>query len=404
MTRTGCCFAALYLAVIGWRLGEPSELIYDEALFIQSARQFIDLKGFTTWDHPPLGPLLSALFILLFGDTPTVWRLPSLLAGLGTGLMCLDIIRRLGGTRLQQGCVALMFLCDGLYFTMARIGIPNALMVFFGVTALWRTVVHFWSGDSARLTAMAQVGVAFGLACATKWAAVGMVAPIITVILVSITSKRCAAPRLVHVVQMFGILPLACYLLSFVILPFLPGYSWVSVFTMQYEMLMYHLNEVCNHRYVSHWSGWPLLMRPIWFHFQRDAAADINVGVMCLGNPAVFLFTLCGGAWALYRSVQNRSLLGMLVIVGYLSNWLLWVPMSRATYFHYIYPAQIFGTIAAGSMIAELFQHNIILRRVLGALCLCLVIVLFVYFYPLYSALALDTDAFFKKMWRESWI
>jgi dolichyl-phosphate-mannose--protein O-mannosyl transferase len=297
-----------------------------------------------------------------------------------------------------------MFLCDGLYFTMARIGIPNALMVFFGILALWRTVVHFWSGESKRLLAMTQVGIAFGLACATKWAAVGMAAPIATVILVAIKHNRTAAPRLLHLVQMFGVLPLAAYLMSFLVLPFLPGYSWASVFTLQYEMLIYHLNETCNHRYLSNWRGWPLLIRPIWFFFQRDAAADTNVGVICLGNPAVFLLTMCGGALALYRSIKNSSVLALLVLIGYLSNWLLWAPVSRATYFHYIYPAQIFGSIAAGLLVGELFDCKDFLRRCIAALSLLLVVVVFFYFYPLQAALPIHTDSFFQKMWRDTWI
>ena len=102
--------ASLLLRLL-W-LGRPDgALIFDERYYVNAARVILGIPpGQNTYtdrplgldpntEHPPLAKLLVAGSMLLLGDNPAGWRMPSVLLGTASILLLYGVARRLGAGR-----------------------------------------------------------------------------------------------------------------------------------------------------------------------------------------------------------------------------------------------------------------------------------------------------------------
>jgi dolichyl-phosphate-mannose--protein O-mannosyl transferase len=63
-----------FAALVFWRLGTPSKIMFDEVHYLPAARHLIDLSSRLNPEHPLLGKELIALGMMTFGDNPFGWR------------------------------------------------------------------------------------------------------------------------------------------------------------------------------------------------------------------------------------------------------------------------------------------------------------------------------------------
>lgn len=391
----------IYLLLYGLRLDQPHGLAFDEEHQVLTAQQFTTLSGYHEWVHPPLGMTIMAGSIKLLGDTYFAWRLPSFLAGFCSLILLLSLVKLLKGTVTTQLCVAVLMLFDGLSFTMARIGMVNAMMVAFMLAALHASV-RFWIAERGRrVSALVLTGLFLGLSLGTKWTAAPIVAVLGYVYWYGKRSRGVPAPSIRETVIFLVIFPLEIYFASYAIVPFLQGYSIRSVFPLQWKMLQFHLNLVCNHRYLSSWESWPFLIRPVWFYFKHDFATGLNQGVICLGNPLVFIPLFVGLGLSALRALRNP--LAGIAYVGFFAHWLQWVPVARPSYFHYLYPAMPFAYLAIALLTGTLIARGGV-GRIFAYAYLCAVVAMFAYWYPLYVGLPVTDSQWLARMWLRSWI
>src|SRR4030042_2653927 len=114
------------------------------------------------WTHPPLGKLLMAGGMLIFGQTSFGWRAFGALAGVGVVFLVYLITRKI----FQKERIALLAAglasLDGLILTMSRIGTPDIFLVLFILTSF-----YFFLKKNYLFS-----GIFFGLSLSTKWSAV----------------------------------------------------------------------------------------------------------------------------------------------------------------------------------------------------------------------------------------
>ncbi len=132
-------------------------LIFDEAYYVNAARVLLGLPvaagaPYATapigldpnLEHPPLGKLLIAASMVVFGDNGLAWRLPSVLAGMITLGALYGIVRAGGGTA-QLAILAVGLLAfDNLTFVHSRLGTLDMLVLAVVLVGAWLGLRSRW--------------------------------------------------------------------------------------------------------------------------------------------------------------------------------------------------------------------------------------------------------------------
>ena len=188
-----------------WHLGTPQQFSFDETYYAKDAwsllnhgyvRTYVEdadkaiLGGQATglWEkdpsmivHPEVGKWLIAGGIDLFGMDPQGWRFASAVVGSLMVLVMCRFVRRVSGSAVVGLVAGLLLSIDGLQLVLSRLALLDVFLAFFVLCGVHCVVAdRQWlrdrlaSGQHTRLLGwwrpwLIAGGVAFGLACGTKW-------------------------------------------------------------------------------------------------------------------------------------------------------------------------------------------------------------------------------------------
>ena len=423
-------------------IGYPEGYNFDEITYIPAAKQFLhqEVKEIKNWEHPPLAKELMAVGIKIFGDKPLGWRYMSTLFGsltlVGMYLWALVLFKN----RSTALFAALLTLVNQLLYVHARIAILEVFMFAFTVFAL----VCFCAAWSARIDQHKAhrlclgAGVLFGLAMACKWAAVVPWLSIIGLIVLVRTMQHWKtvfqgespwqarhtgfedwyAPDLfagisnTKLAAAFILVPIGVYFLSF--LPYLfmqkadgTRYALFDFIPMQLTMWKGQVGIVTSHPYMSKWTSWPLMTRPIWYAFDKEDEGFFRC-VIFLGNPLIMWSGLLALLYCIWGWMAYRSRDAFLILSFYAAFYLGWAFIPRnVSYYYYYYPAGMTLSLAIAfcfhaweSGKSFLLGRLHILRWTFLTAC----IVIFIIFHPILAAVKVSLAEYYMRMWLKSWI
>ena len=93
-----------------WHLGRPAEPVYDETKVLTQAQAFLHGWRPPYSSHPPLGKLIVALSVTLFGNDPWGWRAANAILGSALVPITYLLARRLFRSRLAASIAAVLLL------------------------------------------------------------------------------------------------------------------------------------------------------------------------------------------------------------------------------------------------------------------------------------------------------
>jgi dolichyl-phosphate-mannose-protein mannosyltransferase len=477
-------------------LGYPDKFVFDETYYAKDAwsllqhgyvQDFTDqangqivkghLTGIMTGEpswivHPDGGKWVIALGEQLFGLDSFGWRISGVVVGALTVLVLARLVLRMTGSVVVSCVAALLLTVDGMHFVMSRLALLDIFLTFWivcGVACL--AADRDWIRarlDRYRLVRPWQLlaGVSFGMACATKWSGVYVLAAFgVVAVLWEVLARRDAGPRhgWVRRTMIVG-LPAFVSLVGVALLVYLVSWTGFLVHHEVYEARFGHgygdysapwgtyvdrpttgfLGETrdafrslwhfhvmtygfhttdlnsATHPYQSSPAGWLAQWRPVGADAQFDLPKSTRCGqadgstcvreILILGNPIIWWSGMLALVAALVAWVRTRSWTWGVPVVAVLVCWLPWFRFDDRPIFSFYAVTFIPFTIVAICLVANALVRSAdtARQRYLAALTTGVfavaAVVAFWYFHPIYTDQLIPYDAWRHRMWLSRWI
>jgi dolichyl-phosphate-mannose--protein O-mannosyl transferase len=208
---------------------------------------------------------------------------------------------------------------------------------------------------------------------------------------------------------LLGVVPVLVYLASYIGrmpgeligTPWQDGTVWRGIWDHQQAMLTFHTELAGSHPYESPPWSWLLLKRPVALFFGEEGGAYREI--LAVGSPlawAMGLFALLWASLSLARADWRLARPELVVVVAALALYLPWLALSgdrSQTFIWYILPALPFLYVAVG--LAAASASDRLAGRVATGALLAACLALFIFFFPVLTALPVSPDDWRARMW-----
>ena len=394
------------LALFLYNIGLPAAPYFDETHYVPAARALIEQSGPTNIEHPLFSKTLIAAGILIFGDNGLGWRLPSAVAGAIAVVALFWIALILLRDVRSAALTALLLVFNQTHFIQSRIAMlemPMTACLLLGLGCFLQA--QRGGGVHSKRWEFAGA-IALGLAVGAKWLAI----PYVALFLGGLAwakwqgSSRDKAHLADHIVPdtiKLGLVSLLTYLATF-----WPAFFYTKdpmtlshLLGFQVEMLNVQRGHMSGHPYQSVWWQWPLMLRPIWYLFEKYG--DIYRAVLLVGNPVIYWGGLVTVALAVSGWMKERKEGLWIAVILYVFSFLIWILIPKEVEFFYYYNlSAIWLCLVIGAFFGSFGDRG---KRWLGWFTIASAI-MFAYFYPIISAQALPADDTWTNwVWMKSW-
>jgi dolichyl-phosphate-mannose-protein mannosyltransferase len=449
----------------------PNGQVFDEIYFGVFAHD--DLKGVSYFDpEPPLSKLIIASGEWLYGWWRSVtthasgdyadlgfntfgWRLMSVIFGSLTVPLMYLFARKLWPNRLFAIAAATLVCFDGMFFVQSRIGMIDIFPIFLIMLSYTLFLVHRESrSERDSIVTLLLTGTALGLAIASKWISLAALVSIVFFLVMEPVRHRVRltlgegigawrwgasdGPDLPGGARIGRYLPAA--LLAFALIPLVIYVaSWIPFFTRhqfhtlgdlvdyQRQAYIYHATLTATHPYGSPWFSWPFLYRPVAYYYEYQGLGvdaithhPLVAGIVDLGNPLVWWASIPAVLMLPYFVFRHRSFPAAVILVGFVTQYLPWARITRVIFLYHMFGGLIFMVLALAFVLARMAQAGPLriefagdrielTGRYLVPAYLAIVVLSFLYFYPLWTGLPISDSSYLSgfplgKMWLSKWI
>jgi dolichyl-phosphate-mannose-protein mannosyltransferase len=406
---------------------------FDEIYHPRTAYEHLNRIRPYEWTHPPLGKILIAIGISLFGMNAFGWRIVGTLVGAMMIPLMYLFGRKLFKNSFYGFCAAFLMMFDLMHFAQTRIGTIDSYTTFFVMLMFYFMTDYYLhksyeKGFYSSIKPLFLSGLFFGLGAATKWSAIygGLGLAIIfftakyreygdykTAMLKAASVKSSSKPAwlekfipvymwktMAYCILFFIVIPGLIYLLSYIPYLLVPGMKFSDIIDYQGSMYRYHSGLESTHDFQSQWWSWPLMIRPIWYYQGKDLPTGMASTIASFGNPAVWwaaipaFFIAVRAAWK-----GNKAM--FVVVIAVLSQMLPWMLVSRSAFIYHFFPMVPFMMLSVVYVIKQWIEKGRSKKMVYGYLVL--VIALFILFYPAVSGLIVPESYIKFLRWLPSW-
>lgn len=400
-----------------WRLAAPDVLVFDEIYFPVYANNY--LEGVSFFDaHPPLGKYLIALGIRFFGFTPFGYRIVDALFGIGVIILVYRLTSLLFRDRRIGLIAGLLASLDGVLLVESRAGLINIFAVYFNLTAYY---MFFRAGADTvvrpRWLYLVAAGVCIGAGMAVKWISFATFGVIAVLFVLAKSSETW--PTIGRLIPRGGplnqigkihpdlylatcvFLPIAVYGASFIIhLNQIPDWQF---FELQRQIFGYHANLKAVHGYGSPWWSWPILMRPVSYFYEFQRETEMARTILNIGNPLLWWLAIPALLYGLWEAVRRWTFPIVFLLFAFASHYLPFSMISRVSYLYHFMGALPFAVILLAYGVVRLWDKAGWRREVAAGIVLAIVLS-FIYFFPIWTAVEIPVGAYYQRMWFTSWI
>ncbi len=368
------------------------------------------------------------------------WRIAACIFGTLCIPMMYLFARRLWPNRLFAIAAATLVCFDGMFFIQSRIGMIDIFPIFFILFAYFLFMVHIQSRTfNASVVSLVALGVILGIGIAAKWIVLAAWASIVFLLVMRAVLRSLnfefgapgrplavwrrgtghAIPGDVFWPSYFSLaiialvlIPIAIYVVSWYPF-FMRGqfHNLMDMWNYQVESYNYHHNLTATHPYGSRAWSWPLISRPVLYYAEytnlgvdRFTGQPLIARISNLGNPWIWWTSLPCLLSLPYFIVRHRNFPALLILLGFITQYLPWWPITRVLFMYHMFGGLIFMVLADAFVLTYLAQK---LRprnaRLVVAAHLGIAVLFFGYFYPVWTAVPISESAFFESSGTPIW-
>lgn len=321
--------------------------------------------------HPPLGKIIIALGMLIFGVNPFGWRIMGTLFGVAMVPIMYLFGKKIFKKRIYGFISAFLITFECMHFAQTRIGTIDSYPAVFVLLAYYFMYDYFMDksyevGFKKSLRPLLLSGIFWGLGCASKWTAVyaggGLAVLYFTSRILeyrsymkSVRSKKMSEsarkdksrnwftnhfikPSLACVI-FFVIIPILIYTSSYLPIITLPGehHNLEEVWRYQVNMYDYHAHLDADHDFASPAYSWPLIKKPLLEYRDMSLSYDRTSLMYVMGNPAVFWFGIICTFAAIWISISKKDKRAVPFLVAFAFQYLPWFRVSRCIFIYHFF-------------------------------------------------------------------
>ncbi|MEM2553621.1 MAG: phospholipid carrier-dependent glycosyltransferase [Sulfolobales archaeon] len=275
-----------------------------------------NINNYYNMEHPPLGKYLIMLPMILLGDYPDMWRIPSMISG---GLLCIVvglIVREITRSNVYAVLASILTAADPLVRSMAGVAMLDIFLALF--TAL--SVYAMLKGS------LTLSGVFLGLAVSTKMSGAFTALPLLLIAIIM------RGNSIVKIYRDLIIVPIAVFILINIpiIISFSPQ-TW-------YEQSMvgainWHLKTK-----TPPGEGPPVSAPWMWLYGENPFYLTVSPDTVARGNIYVYIGSLVLAVFliTLARVFQCISMLAIASFLTWLGYVVLWIAGNHSQYSFYM--------------------------------------------------------------------
>lgn len=405
---------------------------FDEIYHPRTAYEHIhNIKPYEN-THPPLGKLIIAIGIKLFGMNPFGWRIMGNLFGIAMVPIMYVFGKRLFKRTEYAFMTSLLFTFDFMHFAQTRIATIDTYGVFF-IILMYYYMYRYISMSFYReplgqtLKPLFLSGLFFGIGAASKWIVLYGGAGLAVLFFASLFRRYrefeaagealkpeaswglkpeeqaaygkirrrflpAAAQTVLWCIPFFVIIPGIIYSASFIPYMMVPGegFSLGNLISYQRDMWNYHSKLVATHGFASPWWEWPFMIKPIWFYSGQSLLPEGKVSsIVSMGNPAVWWLGTLAVVLVIIMTWKRRDKGMLVVLTAFFSQYVPWMLVTRLTFIYHFF-AMVPFLVLCLVYIFKTMNEEWGVRRWANWLYMGVVVGLFILFYPVLSGLVVD--------------
>jgi len=394
------------------------ETFFDEIYFVKTAENYLKIQYPYEWTHPPLGKLIIASGIVIFGFNPFGWRI----MGVIFATLMIPLIYFLGKELFQTWIggfsAAFLLIFDFMHFTMARMATVDTFVIFFSIASqlffllyLKKLLIYGWQKTPTKLLFLAIL--CFALGFSVKWIAIyGFIAQIVILSAIRINEiLKYKDLKLIDKINEFIEYPFTKimeFILIAVLIYFLTyipdiivGRTILEVLGLQGGMYYYHSTLEATHFFSSDWWSWPLILKPVWLYVSQ-LSINIKSSIALLGNPAVWWVGFPAIILVTAIAVRKKIFECAFIVTFFFINWIPYMLISRITFLYHFYINVPLLCLASAYFINKYWKSK--WAKIVSIIYFSIVAILFGYFYVIISGTPAPDSVINSLKWLSGWI
>jgi len=398
------------------KISHLNSMYFDEIYFARSAYEYVHGIDTMEWVHPPLGKLLIALPILIFGMSTFSYRIMGVIAG-ALMIPVMYILAKKMFKKSKWGLLAgILMTFDCFHFVQTRMGTVDSFLVLFIMLSALFMYQYIDLSKNAKLKDKLRnlflSGLFIGLSISVKWTGLyaGLALALIFfgyTIYKNFIKKEKDEDLLKIILScfiFFGLIPVTIYILGYILFPNVVGYydnSITGIINQIKDMFGYHSGLTEKHDFSSDWYTWPIMYKPVWYYVNY-LGGNIKSTIVGIGNPIIWWSGAIASIFILIMSFLKKKKNYLFILLFIVCTWLPYLFIGRDMFMYHYFPTLPFVMLGIVAMIKRITEKT--KSNMLYILYAIAVIFFFFVFYPVISGMITTTDYIDSLKWLSSWI